>query len=123
MAASVAQSAAIYYQPNGIKSQQPNSSKSTKPSPAAPATKPDPAVAMLTQILTPLKFVATSFLAGLEIQLEKADTKAFANVLRGPISDLKTYLASIWPTAPSANAPQPTTPGSKPPIPSSSSHK
>ncbi|KAJ1881158.1 hypothetical protein H4R99_001635 [Coemansia sp. RSA 1722] len=72
--------------------------------PAQANPKDDP-VAMLTQILKPLKFVAVSFLSGLESQLEKADPKNVANVLQGPMSDLKNHLKSTWPTAPSGDTP------------------
>ncbi|KAJ2373363.1 hypothetical protein IW150_003661 [Coemansia sp. RSA 2607] len=109
-----------YWFNQGIRSQQ---STINNKSQTAPPAKQDPAAAMLAQILNPLKFVATSFLAGLEIQLEKADPKSFANVLRGPITDLKNYLASIWPTAPPAKTPQPTPATFKPPQSSSPVHK
>ncbi|PIA17421.1 hypothetical protein COEREDRAFT_86052 [Coemansia reversa NRRL 1564] len=59
----------------------------------------DPSSALLAQLLTPLKTVLTRMLEGIESRLENANPDNLAGMLRGPISELKQYLISIWPTS------------------------
>ncbi|KAJ2731247.1 hypothetical protein IW152_004694 [Coemansia sp. BCRC 34962] len=68
----------------------------TSSSSVAPAT-PDPAVATLTQLLTPMRSVVAKFLARLQTQLETADPKVLANALRAPLDELRNYLIKNWP--------------------------
>ncbi|KAJ2891102.1 hypothetical protein IWW38_003765 [Coemansia aciculifera] len=45
-----------------------------------------------------MRTVGLKFLAGVQAKLEKATAKDMANVIRGPLNQLKNYLASNWPT-------------------------
>ncbi|KAJ2307125.1 hypothetical protein IWW55_001129 [Coemansia sp. RSA 2706] len=69
----------------------------------------DPNASLLGQLLTPLKTILTRLLKDAEAKLEETDAKSLADVLRGPVGDLKTYLISIWPDVP------PMVPASAPP--------
>ncbi|KAJ2703011.1 hypothetical protein H4218_000509 [Coemansia sp. IMI 209128] len=80
----------------------------------APATA-DPAVATLTQLLTPMRAVVSKFLARLQTQLETADPKVLANALRGPLNELRDYLISNWPKSEAKPSMPPTS--SRPPVP------
>ncbi|KAJ2612574.1 hypothetical protein H4S08_002649 [Coemansia sp. RSA 1365] len=60
----------------------------------------DPSSALLAQFLTPLKNVLAHMLEGIKSRLENANPDNLAGMLRGPISELKQYLISIWPTNP-----------------------
>ncbi|KAJ1941303.1 hypothetical protein GGF37_003611 [Kickxella alabastrina] len=62
---------------------------------------PNPYALMLVEMIPAMKVVAKDFLAGLEIQLKKANSKDIADIIRGPMADTKQFLKSIWPTLPS----------------------
>ncbi|KAJ2324149.1 hypothetical protein GGI00_005414 [Coemansia sp. RSA 2681] len=53
---------------------------------------------LLAQFLAPMRVVAAKFLAGLQARLEKDTPEDMANVIRGPLNEIKNYLASNWPS-------------------------
>ncbi|KAI8326350.1 hypothetical protein GQ54DRAFT_301232 [Martensiomyces pterosporus] len=61
----------------------------------------------IVDLATPIRKSMLNMLTALQKQLAKADPKAIANVLRGPMNDLKSYLKASWPTPP---APSPAGP-------------
>ncbi|KAJ2457143.1 hypothetical protein GGF42_002860 [Coemansia sp. RSA 2424] len=63
----------------------------------APIT-PDAMTTMLAQILAPMRVVTVKFLAGLQARLEKDTPEDMANIIRGPLNEIKNYLASNWPS-------------------------
>ncbi|KAJ2843338.1 hypothetical protein IWW36_005596, partial [Coemansia brasiliensis] len=60
----------------------------------------DPSTTLLSQLITPLKTILVRVLKAAETRLESADPKNIADILRGPVDDLKAYLISIWPDVP-----------------------
>ncbi|KAJ2446720.1 hypothetical protein GGF42_005622 [Coemansia sp. RSA 2424] len=63
----------------------------------APIT-PDAMTTLLAQFLAPMRVVTAKFLAGLQARLEKDTPEDMANVIRGPLNEIKNYLASNWPS-------------------------